>query len=400
MDDANSITVLQSSQHERISNMKCTSLRQFENQEIEHEQFNASIEKMDLSVIFSALCTFVKTRVESRIIVSYGLKVILYWLYGVPIERYVEFQKLIQDRVIQDVLLSPKTNMNNQRSSIRVLIRIVECKEIFQQMKSQSKSTFLFNRIVRLLSNHAPTIDEELILLQCDIITLLSRIIHTYSIDGIQFLLENTHGHRNEVNGDKSILFHLITLLDHYTLTARLSNTRIENKQVEHLVQETFLLFHLLMHYVESIYSILSSPIHMIHLHTILLWISKHHLPPLYHHASSTLLPIVNKLISNYYIFISFPITCTNSSKYLSDFKNAFKLASRSSAASIVVNIICSLESLINCFTLLEFFNVSNCSILNKPSKTLSSSFPSFSFDSNTFSNGSTTAQSTCLCTL
>ena len=236
--------------------------------------------------LMSGISRVLKNNLADATLVSFGLDLLCLWSGSLMVQRLDGFKHLITDNVVQDILFSPKSTLRNKTSCVKLLSQLIQSASLFSELQVSAKKSLLFNRVVRILSSPNTAMGgvklaydiEELYLLQLSIITLMSALVASYPMTGLQFLLDNSRGHLREADGDKSVIYHLVMLLDRESCLLR--SLRAEQSDIniglDHIrrqvVRDSFMLLAQLIQYVD-IQSELPKASQEQTLHTLLLWL-------------------------------------------------------------------------------------------------------------------------------
>lgn len=223
------------------------------------------------------ICRLLKNQLSSTDLITSGLHVLGYWISQVGANDLHLFELLVTDRLLQEIVLSPNSSLQNQSYAVDILTSLCHSPLLLKKLTDLSKQSLLFNRLSRMLSNqksYLPLDKDQINKMYLRIVSLLSTMIAVDPILCIPFLLQYTRGQSNEVDGEKSIVYHLLMLLDHETSRYRTTHTKIDPDTDVQLICDTFTLFSVLVHYTQIDLEV--SDCRQIHiLHCILLWIQK-----------------------------------------------------------------------------------------------------------------------------
>ncbi|KAG2923839.1 hypothetical protein PC114_g4665 [Phytophthora cactorum] len=177
-------------EHPRIalSGLRFTSLDDYLSARSDYEsvvqsdllQLSTAEEQRQLRLkLMSALCRVIKNNLKEPAIVKDGLCVLGFWV---------------------DLGLTHRPALTPDFKTL-VLLRV---REVFTEVETESKKSFLFNRCAKMLTNEGDFSVEEaknLRPLQHQIVKLLLSIATSFPAEGIRFVLESTHGLPGDADG-------------------------------------------------------------------------------------------------------------------------------------------------------------------------------------------------------
>ncbi|KAG3198660.1 hypothetical protein PC128_g5883 [Phytophthora cactorum] len=177
-------------EHPRIalSGLRFTSLDDYLSARSDYEsvvqsdllQLSTAEEQRQLRLkLMSALCRVIKNNLKEPAVVKDGLCVLGFWV---------------------DLGLTHRPALTPDFKTL-VLLRV---REVFTEVETESKKSFLFNRCAKMLTNEGDFSVEEaknLRPLQHQIVKLLLSIATSFPAEGIRFVLESTHGLPGDADG-------------------------------------------------------------------------------------------------------------------------------------------------------------------------------------------------------
>ncbi|KAG2864821.1 hypothetical protein PC119_g4093 [Phytophthora cactorum] len=258
-------------EHPRIalSGLRFTSLDDYLSARSDYEsvvqsdllQLSTAEEQRQLRLkLMSALCRVIKNNLKEPAIVKDGLCVLGFWVdLGLTHRPALtpDFKTLVASNVIPSILLAPKGLPTVKAHALGLFSQLLRVREVFTEVETESKKSFLFNRCAKMLTNEGDFSVEEaknLRPLQHQIVKLLLSIATSFPAEGIRFVLESTHGLPGDADGYRSVIYYLAQLLHQETFGARttsVSQDLLNDQSRMDLIQDSLALLGLLSRYVD-----------------------------------------------------------------------------------------------------------------------------------------------------
>lgn len=131
--------------------------------------------------------------------IANGLTVLSYWAcYATDLS---DFEILVTNRVLQEILLSPNSSLENQSVCVDLFSRLIHSADIFAKLMAISEQSLLFNRMARMLSSQKKYTIQEGARMTVKGENLLGKVVSLFSTQPTaeQF----TRGKQNELDGEK-----------------------------------------------------------------------------------------------------------------------------------------------------------------------------------------------------
>jgi hypothetical protein len=292
------------------------------------------------SKLLSALCRVIRNHAtSSEQLVEKGLDVLSLWVEllsnnqkitdsGIKMEE--DLKQLLNGNVLQEILLSPKLNrlVLAKCKALNLFIQLIHVPVLFPLIETSVNKNLLLNRCARMLSVFDIPNSNLIKQLQSQVIRLFFCLITTFPSIGIRFVLEKTrapqgkdldyHHHEQSSSSsssssstgiattttttktatktatttttsssssilpERSIIYHLVMLLDQETFDARTNGLQsIQEQELLNdslrmqLIKEAFVLLSVLIRYVDNIKAELDGPEQEQILVSILVFIEK-----------------------------------------------------------------------------------------------------------------------------
>ncbi|CAI5742534.1 unnamed protein product [Hyaloperonospora brassicae] len=214
--------------------------------------------------LMGALCRVIEGNIKEAAVVMDSLRVLCVWA-DLAFAHYSalvpDFKPLLASKSIPCILMTAESDLTVKAQALSLLSQLLRVPEVFAEVKIESKQSLLFHRCAKMLSCNKSDLSMEkacnMRAFQHEIVKVFWTAVTSFPSEGIRFVLESTYGPYSDVDGHRSILYHLVQLLDQETFEARTSG---DNGVVQELVsdrirwgltQDAFALLGLLSRYVD-----------------------------------------------------------------------------------------------------------------------------------------------------
>ena len=234
--------------------------------------------------LLQGVCRVLRNHLAHREMIDVGLTMLRFWSSVSTAERtdtddnefFFFFEDLVTDRVLPEILFGPKSSLDNQHQALVLLTTVLQhSTAMFHHIKTLSSQTCLLNRIAKMLLK-----TETTPMLQWSIVSLFATIASTYSIAGIQCILNQTRGRVGEKEGEQSILHFLVRFIERESKSSRVTG-HTPAPTVKQVLCPSFELLHLLAHFINVAQEMKHDQSLHEHLRCILYWIQTGSLDPM-----------------------------------------------------------------------------------------------------------------------